>query len=107
MADVAVPILTQRIGVRYGAAKMSWPFGRIAVYPGAFTVNGARFTRESVIALVRHRGFISDGIRIVHRYPNTAPSTCIFSMSPSRLEASLRQAGFDILDRLPDAGPST
>jgi hypothetical protein len=103
MADKETPILTQRIGVRHGAANMSWPFGRIDVYPGVFTVNGARFTFDNVVALVRHRGFFSDGIRIVHRSPNTAPKTCVFALSSGRLEAALRQAGFEIVDRFTDS----
>ncbi len=102
-ADNKVPILTQRIGVRYGAANMSWPFGRIDVYPGLFAVNGARFTLDNVVALVRQRGFLSDGIRIVHRNPNAAPNTCIFALGSARLEAALRQAGFEIVDRLTDS----
>ena len=103
MTHNEAPILTQRIGVRYGAANMSWPFGRIDVYPGVFTVNGARFTLDNVVALVRHRGFFSAGIRIVHRNPNTAPKTCIFALSSGRLETALRQAGFEIVDRFMDS----
>lgn len=103
MTDDEGPILTQRIGVRYGAANMSWPFGRIDVYPGLFIVNSARFTLDNVVALVRHRGILSDGIRIVHRNPNTAPTTCIFSLNTGRLEAALRQAGFEVVDRLTDS----
>lgn len=107
MTEIEEPLLTQRIGVRYGASYMSWPMGRIDVHLGRFTVNGARFTRENVVALVRHHGFLSRGIRIVHRNPNTSPKICIFSLNPNRLETALRGAGFDVVERLAEPETTT
>lgn len=107
MTEIEDPLLTQRIGVRYGASNMSWPIGRIDVYPGRFTVNGARFTLGNVVALVRYQGFFSRGIRIVHRNPNASPSICVFSLNASRLEVALRRAGFDIVDKLNESEAST
>lgn len=79
-------------------SRMTWPFAIFKLYSWGFALNGARFLPQDVVSLRRRRGFLSNGIEVIHTNPNAPKSIVYWTLNISRLATELGKIGFTVTD---------
>ena len=90
------PVYSQRGGVRLNGSFITWPFGRIEVFSDHFKILGAKFTHENVTGIRVYRGWLSNGLRVLHSNRNTSEKIIYFPSDFGELCEALEQAGFRV-----------
>ena len=95
-----------RGGVRIGLFNASWPLATLDIDESRILVRVLRreydFQRDSIRALNRYSGLLSNGVQIQHFLPEVDKLFIFWTFSPGRVYENITACGYDL-----EAGPPT
>jgi len=76
-------------GARIGTSNATWPFASLTVSKDRLDLNTTilgnySFTRDDIISLEPHSGFVSDGVRINHKVPNYKEKVIFWTLGSAK-----------------------
>jgi hypothetical protein len=99
--DTMIVQFKQRGGARLGFFNLTWPFVTLTADSRSIRLGGVvRFEipKTSLVALVRHRGFFSTGLRIEHDAPKAPAFIVFWTFNYDDLADNLRAFGYTVDD---------